>query len=351
MAPFSALPVELVDGILKELCLFCGPRHYAGCYLEGDGDSLRGCRCLEDDCRSSGRVATLASLCLTSRQLNSLATRHLYHYLGCEKKWYLLAATLLARPDLAQLVMELSVFSSSPVSYSDCPPEVVAYFKDQFQIFSAAMSKAGETANSALFEDGDKFSGSYNVPLDILLPLCPNLERLNTALWYFDAFRFLCPQSLPRLQRVSLSHGDTELGFRFGKITPLFRAAPNITDVYCWSVNGCEHAEPGWLAKITSLDCEYSALGGGDLINIFAACPNLETLKYEMGGFAVGDDQFTLREVRDSVLAHAPKLKYLHLDAGEVCDVEEYWEEDEVEGLRHTLAERGIHLDLQMRFD
>lgn len=349
MACFSALPVEVADGILRGFCLFCGPRHYEGCDLYGDGDALRGCHCRGLDRRSRDRVTTLSSLCLTSRALNSLATRHLYHFLNCEEQWWLLAATLLARPDLAQFVRELSVHRPSRVTRPRCAPEVVAFFNDQFRIFSAAMLEAGETVNPALLEDGHRFSRSDNVPLDILLPLCPRLSRLDASLWYADAFRFLRPRSLPRLQRVSLSHGDDESGFSFDKIARLFRAAPDITHMCFWSINRCRHVEPGCLAKVTSLDLECSAFGYSDLVKILSACPNLETLKYEMGGSMVGVEQFDLCEIRKAVLAHAPKLKHLQLRTGEDDDLHEHWEEDEVGVLERALAKRGISLDFQRR--
>lgn len=186
MAPFTALPVELVEGILRELCLFCSPRHDAECSLDAF------CRCRDGRSSRSG-YAALAALCLISRQLNAMATRHLYHRLDCDDKWWLLAATLLARPDLAQFVVELRVDSPSAVDYRDCAPEVVAYFKDQFQTFTDAMGAAGKVFDSGPLDDDDNFSGSHNVPGDILVTLCPNLERLDASVAYFEIFRFCRP--------------------------------------------------------------------------------------------------------------------------------------------------------------
>jgi len=279
-----------------------------------------------------------------------MATRHLYHRLDCDDKWWLLAATLLARPDLAQFVAELRVDSPSAVDHRDCAPEVVAYFKDQFQTFTDAMGAAGKVFDSGPLDDDDNFSGSHNVPGDILVTLCPDLERLDASVAYFEIFRFCRPQSLLRLRHVVLNHADTELGFYFDESARLFLAAPNITDMSFWSINGCQQdAKPGCLAKVTSLDFQCSALGNDELVNILSACPNVETLKYEMGGSMVGDDQFTLPEVREAIVAHAPKLKYLRLHAGEDDDPWEHWDGGELEELERVLAGRGVHLDFQRR--
>lgn len=346
MARFTALPVELVEGIVGELCLFCSPpRHDTQCSRNPF------CRCLSDD--HPGRrdgLAALASLCLTSRQLNSMATRHLYHRPRCDDKWWLLAATLLAHPDLADFVAELNVNSPGPVHHQGCAPEVVAYFKDQFQTFADAMGQAGNEFDSGPLDDGDSFSGSHNVPVDILVTLCPNLQRLDVPVSYFEIFRFCRPRSLLRLRHVALSHEDSELGFYFDECARLFLAAPNITDMSFWAVNGCRlGAELGCLSNVTSLDFQNSSFGDDALVSILSTCPNVETLRYEMGGHMVGDDQFTLAEVREAVVAHAPKLKYLRLHRGEDDDVWGHWDGNDVEELERVLAERGVCLDVQRR--
>lgn len=339
MAPFQfcALPVELIEGVLKELCLACGPRHDAEC-------PSFGCFCQCDESYGDPRIEALASLCLTSRQLNGIATRHLYHH-PCGNKWWLLAATLLARPDLARLAVELSVTNPSRVEYRDCAPDLVAYFEDQFQAYTDAMAEAGDVVSLRHLKDGDSFSGSYNIPLDILVTLCPKLKRLNARLDYFEVFRFCRPQSLLHLESAALSHTDTMRGFGFDDLAGLFLSAPNITNLSFWAVDGCEPMEPGCLAKVTSLSFRWSAVGSDALINILSACPNLAALDYEMGPASVGDYQFSLREVQDAVLAHAPKLTYLRLFTED--DSHDYWDNYDAGGLGHALAARGIHLDYQ----
>ena len=52
-------------------------------------------------------IQTLAALCLTSKQLAGLATRHLYHRPTC-RQWALLARTLTERPVLAAHVRHLA---------------------------------------------------------------------------------------------------------------------------------------------------------------------------------------------------------------------------------------------------
>jgi len=278
-----------------------------------------------------------------------MATPHLYHRPRCDDKWWLLAATLLAHPDLAHFVAELSVISPAPVHHQGCAPEVVAYFKDQFQTFDDAMGQAGKEFDFGPLDDGDSFSGSHNVPVDMLVTLCPNLQRLDVSVSIFEIFRFCRPRSLLRLRHVALSYEDSELGFYFDECARLFLAAPNITHMSFWAVNGCQlGAEPGCLSNVTSLDFQYSMFGHDALVSILSACPNVETLRYEMGGTMVGDVQFTLPEVREAVVAHAPKLKYLRLHKGEDHDNWLHWDDlNEVEELERVLAERGVCLDFQ----
>lgn len=99
----ASLDLYILEWIIKIICSECSSPKVP-----------HGSDCLEMECDSScpiheypfGPDATLAALCRTSKRVNAIATRHLYHRLACER-WELLLRTLLDRPDLALCVKHL----------------------------------------------------------------------------------------------------------------------------------------------------------------------------------------------------------------------------------------------------
>ncbi|KAK4151393.1 hypothetical protein C8A00DRAFT_45398 [Chaetomidium leptoderma] len=344
MRLLSNLPAELIEDIIQVFCLGCTANPLAEderyCYFGN-------CRCpaYRSAPYHSSRVSALASLCLTSRQLNSAATRHLYHRpLG--NKWWLLARTLLARKDLGQMVRDFPEKNyDMDGAELNCPPEVGTYFAEYYQAYvdslpenSFLMESALETLNDVPFRRGENF------PLDIITSLCPNLETLSTDVDYFNVFRFCPPQSLVRLRSVTLAHADTEFGMDIGYSVHLFRAAPNIDNLTLYAAARCPDLNLT-LDKLTNLNLQPGAFSSNSLHHILAACPNLERFNYEMGYDNVGYEQFTLLEAWDAFLAHTPKLKVVRLDRGEV-DYDEIWNEDDAESLRRVMEDRGIQFEL-----
>ncbi|KAK4039903.1 hypothetical protein C8A01DRAFT_16203 [Parachaetomium inaequale] len=331
------LPGELVEAVVTALCVYCSPGE-GRCCLNSN------CTCLDGDPTDRSRISALASLCLTSRKLNAAATRHLYHVLP-SRKWSLLARTLLARKDLARLAKALRVGFCFSADGSHSSPELDSYFSEQLGAYLDSLSSDKRTQIRQRLPRENLFPESNNAALDIMVSLCPNLETLEAILEYLEVFRFCPPNSMPRLQTVVLSHGDTEGGIHLRNLEPLFLAAPNITSLTLYMVDERGGIQ-ATLEKLTHLDFQCSAFDAATLASVLAACPSLESLKYETGGPTVGYNEFTLPEARDAVLAHAaPSLKLFRLSAGDNDMRDEGWYERDLPEMERVLVGRGIRFE------
>lgn len=339
MSHFRDLPLELVEGIVAALCVECAPAEERCCF-----DSS--CYCGDDHVKvNAERISSLASLCLTSRSLNSVATRHLYHRLPC-KKWWLLARTLIARWDLAQLAKGMRFGNHGVVSKEDCPPEVLAYFEEEREAYLDGLPEGVRDEALDRLNENDLYTGNGNIELDIMTSLCPNLETLHATVGYFDVFRFCTLYSMKKLHSIALSHADTELGMHLGNFALLFEAAPNITNIIFHMLASA--GDLGFtLDKVTNLDLKWSTIGSESLVNVLSAFPNLETFRYGMGGALVGYDQFTAAEARDAFLVHAPNLKSVCLDAENNDQYDEEWDEAGMGELGQVLEQRGVRFEFR----
>ncbi|KAK4032873.1 hypothetical protein C8A01DRAFT_20123 [Parachaetomium inaequale] len=339
------LPAELVEAVVTELCIHCSPGVERCCYNSN-------CYCANMDPADVERIHALTGLCLTSRHLNSIATRHLYHAID-SRCWLLLGRTRVARPDLALLARTMRNCWSYGTDQRSCPT-----MQDLYAYFSSKRATYLETVSEELSEedwpqeslkgrvDDDAFwAGDNNLPLDILTSLCPNLEALDVSVSYFHAFRFCTPNSLPHLKHVIIAHADTTYGIDLSNIFPLLRAAPNLTRAVFWSVDACGELDVT-LPKLTYLHLQNTSISVESLVNILRACPNLETFHYTMG---VGErhDQFPLSAVRAAFLENAPNLKVLTLGAGENDHCDEDWDEDEAPRLARVFEEREVKFEFK----
>lgn len=350
MALLSDLPAELVEEIVSGLCIACTPVDRRCCYNSS-------CNCAEMDPADLARISALASLCLTSRHLNNIATRHLYHHVHGQK-WWLLARTLLARKDLGHLIRSMRIGCCRPIGEDDCPPQVAAYYSSHCNKYLDALPESDRVDAMSRLDDDELYTGVSNIQIEILCGgLCgPNLETLEAVISYCEVFLYFAPSSMPRLRSVVFSHGDTMNGITLGAVAPLFRAAPNITRALFCMANSCPTLDSGRdaapiLPSLTSLEFQSSNFSGPSLVEILSACPNLETFRYEMGGAAVGCRQFTIQQAQDAFLARAVKLRSLCLDAGKNYNWERDWDAAEAGELGRLLAERGVRFEFNRPCD
>jgi hypothetical protein len=338
MGLFNNLPLELVEGIVAGFCVECTGEEEQCCYSSN-------CYHVDEETATAARLSSLASLCLTSRHLNSVATRHLYHR-PSYMRWWLLARTLLARTDLAQLIKGMRFANYRSVSKEDCPREVLAYFTEQKEAYLDRVPETKREKHRRRLGEDDLYEGNGNIELDIMASLCPSLTSLHAVVGYFGSFRFCTPQSMMRLHTIVISHADTELGLHLENARPLFQAAPNIASItynMLSSSSGLDFA----LDKVTTLDLQYSTIDGESLANLLKAFPNLETFRYGMGGAIVSYVQFTVDDAKDAFLRHAPNLKSVVLDTLDNDHYDEDWDVDEMREMGRELEERGVRFEFR----
>ncbi|KAL2131851.1 hypothetical protein VTI74DRAFT_4539 [Chaetomium olivicolor] len=342
------LPAELIEEIGKTLCPHCNPPvREVACF-----DIIQDTGCSGTQPEDQARASALSSLCLTSRQLNLVATRHLYHRPHCER-WWLLSRTLIARQDLAQLVKEMHICYEHGLEHDgQVLFEALEYLKTQFRAHANKLPGKEVLVCLQDVEHHDFLPEEHNLPVEVLTSLCPNLEILHAQVNIGDAFRFCPPHSLLRLRDVGLGHGprhDDQFGTFLDWVAGLFRAAPNITHLVCQRVDGCD--ELGLTLKhLTSLEFRASRLDSEGLANVLSMCPNLKMLTYELGYWpGVNPDQFGAVEAATTILENTPNLESFRVDAqdapwfGSFLDNYKYgWELDARKELKRVLEGRGI---------
>ena len=294
MSSFRDVPLEIALEIIKAICPNCTPRAQRTCFSPHR----------LDDCVNPGNdarnIVALARLCQASKFLNSLATPHLYHRPTCVK-WPFLARTLILRPDLARHVKHLRGHAWIHCT-ARFPWEVLEYLFD---------------GNPA----GDPEDEPDSDPVDVLPPLCPNLEDLELTVNYGDLLVRNTLGSLRHLRNVKLSHADTEGGMHFHHLERLNTLAPQLTRIFCDAMDmqspefdDSETISLATFSNLTDLRFDHSAIAAEWLPIILAACPRLQSFSYQEGGPTVGYSQFTPQDAQEALIRYAPNLVSLRLD-------------------------------------
>jgi hypothetical protein len=230
---FTDIPPELVDTIISTICR-CNPT--LSCIPTCIDHVGQGCLPCDPD-----RRAALKSLCLTSRRLYSLALPHLYHQLALNNhaEWWLLARTLAERPEIGSHARSLCFLDhqSVPEHVRDKlrrEPSLVNLFVDLRDKYlatcSVSSSNSSTVAPRELEEQAVTFDtfldSEYNLPVDFLTSLLPNLETLSVQLVSgFALFKFCAPRSLPRLRDVRLAYSSFWDAMHMSAVARVFAAA------------------------------------------------------------------------------------------------------------------------------
>ncbi|KAF6808492.1 hypothetical protein CSOJ01_07535 [Colletotrichum sojae] len=303
MSSVLDFPLPIVEDIVKFLCPHCYPSHAQGQHCHHPA-----CPSRPNDCESQ---AALASLCRTNRLLNYIATPLLYHTPFCGyrlKAQQHVAETILdARPELAQHVKSV---------------HLEQYDFDESRL-SGEVGELIESVSGRLEAVADVDRSSTPYFLALIAGSCTNMEEL--CILAHDGEQspvpFSAPGSLPKLDRLAVSHWDTEGGFDLSRLRDLLAAAPNITSLFA-----------------------------DDLRILLSQCPNLERFSYHIGDACVTLEGWpTAREVQDVISHTSPGLKHLRLGVGDgVFDLNEATEEDTLRSLK--LLKRLEELELQEEF-
>ncbi|KAK3390719.1 hypothetical protein B0H63DRAFT_466329 [Podospora didyma] len=374
MPSLQSLPFELIQRIADSLCLHCTPLPQR---CEWDiplrqpdwkpRDSLpvsSHCGCRRHRVYvTEARVhsSALAALCLTSKRLRDAAARPLYHRPNTSK-WWLLARTLLARPDdLARDVKELFSPESfvEPEDESHVSPQVRAYLTSLVDAHVASMPEGYRREYLRLRAMNDKVMSMYDTDkISLITTLCPNAETIEAVVWFGDIFCFSAPNSLPRLHTVELVEGDTEGGIEVtGSLLQLWKAAPNLQVIRGTSMSqetaGEGRTQPLGvvLDKVKVVEFENSTISAEALALLLKLCPKLETFYYSAGDACVGYEQFDPSQAKELLLWHGNSLKKVELDLGRWDCWEEWdmWEEDDEADAIEAFEERGVEFKIEYK--
>jgi hypothetical protein len=268
----------------------------------------------------------LAAFSQTCKILYRSSLRHLYNDVSTEQHW-LLARTLITRPDLAQLVKTLSL----PCDWSDeedIPPEVDDYWERKAEGHSEE-NRADPTGMT-----------------DVVSSLCPNLEELDGYNILSGTPYFWTPNLLPKLANVCIySADDSEVTAHFCELEPLFRAAPNIKDMQVQRFHDVRETDVE-LTQLMRIDFVWSCIDAEQLRHLLKMFPNLEELVFTSAGTSLYHDTepFTVREAKEVILANAPRLKVFWMTPD--SEATEDLDGRDAQNAREEFAERGIEFKL-----
>jgi len=353
-------PTELIEEIVLYACAYCvpqGPCQRSPQHEDCPKYPSTAFRCTKyPDVDHYSDLSTLWSLCLTSRQLNDIATRHLYHRpFGAHdaETWWPLARTLISRPDIAAHVKELHLDEFKDLKGPALLQEISDSIPSSLLVRNGRDGRAPPSASDEQRWTLLRLMGGEEAScMDLMINLCPNLETFEAAIdifndveWYYiPLFTFCQPQSMPALRNLTIIPKKTRSGMSFAHILDLLKAAPNLTTI-C-SSNLASFDRLGFkLCHVTSLDLKSSAIDDYSLANIFRSFPNLETFTYQSGP-EHGEIPFLLWQI-EGTLQFAPKLKRLSLD---LAEDEMLWYFEDIEGftdeswedLEKALSQRDI---------
>ncbi|KAK0643734.1 hypothetical protein B0T16DRAFT_459846 [Cercophora newfieldiana] len=361
----STCPVEIAELILDDLCRHHrnGVKEYYPYWYDDKPDDgpapieLEAITCL----------TALAHLRQTSKRLCHLATWRLFHTLPAVttgRKWWMVARTLLERPDLSRLVKHMSL--GHKLSFpSSIPGKVTAYYQKQVATVVPYDTKWDRDLERqdpdimnwgfAVDEEGiltlddlaDKPDEENNAPLAILVSLCPDLEALefiarNTAM----PFNFCQPGSLASLRSIYACWEGWETGYDIATLRLLLLAAPNLELLYFRGPRSCsrlaDSMTPVKLEKVTVVQVAMGSLDRPSLVALLRLCPNMQSLRYS-STTSINPDQFTPVDGANAITIYGnPNLKHFELEVTDWCDFEEFQDDDLLEA-KSILEKQGIN--------
>ena len=315
--PLDGLPVELVDEIIKPLCPYCTPVRSPRSKYTG--------------------AETLLRLTRTCKLLNAVATPHLYHH-PLTSRWWLLARTLVVRPDLGLHVRSLldnDKVRERPFAGNEAPEsfpiEVLSRFAD------SALARATEEERDAIVDTRVPWQVQTSwcdssETLDMLVSLCPAVKEIDARVRTFNTpnmFIWSAPGSLPELKHLTLRHLSLGPSLSLNLLAQIATAAPNLARVTLYDVKqGADSPQtlPA-MANLVTLSLWKTALCPQTLRNVLAACPKLRSFYY-LSAPPGARETVTRSEMARALVSAAPNLTTLvlsfhpvgrvHLDATDV---------------------------------
>ncbi|KAK4445992.1 hypothetical protein QBC34DRAFT_383665 [Podospora aff. communis PSN243] len=330
--PLLNLPVEMVDAILEAV------------------SSL-----------AELREPSLAALSQTCKVLHDRSARYLYRDVSTKGNW-LLARTLIARPDLAKLVKSLDVPErlGCATRPPPVPAEVKRYHRRKMKrIKNPRWREWHDGRRSLLYYScactppcPDRHGFHARVVSDVYSSLCRNLETLRFYPVLSEPRCFWTPNSLMKLTKIAVKSPvwmDLQDDFDLG---PLFLAAPNIEKLRLISMDlgrlVSRHTHGLELPRLKTMGlfcCRFTAKDLGSLLEIY---PSLEELSVVFDYWKLSF--YPPQETTEWLLVSckAPSLKRLRLTIA--CNLmnssDDCLWQDIISKAREAFDERGIEFEV-----
>ncbi|KAI5459039.1 hypothetical protein BGZ63DRAFT_270281 [Mariannaea sp. PMI_226] len=305
----------------------------------------------------SSSSSTLARLSRTCSTLRAIGQPELYRSpIFTGHNFISLVRTLVNRPDLARLVKEIDGDDWNLTADEDLTPEDVELFEAVMAKYPAddglpvqISSRWFDTLRTDRPRDGLFDADPVGALVALLVTQIVNVESMVITAGYFWEFPFTRPGTLPHLKKLSLRHGDTELGTDTELVKRILAAAPNLNTFEGFMLSrvssGFSHD------NLTEFHLENSSLEPEHFENIVTGLKNLKSFSYESGGAIVSDSpEATPGEIVRELLVHADTLEHLSFDFQHAFYMEGIADEDLITGLkqmRHlktlSLAESAIY--------
>jgi len=322
----DGLPAELIAEICKYFCHHCALRD------EQRSDSTA--RAPSPHRPDHAATVALAHLSQTCTRINAIATPYLYHR-PIFTSWWLLAQTLIARPDLALHVRYLfdkisCCTNARPLTLSSSantfPPEVARHFKDAQMLSHATSAPSAtmtptdkETESIATLGAAEVRKWEVSESVGMLVSLCPNLEELVAITDSPTTFKWNFAGSLARLKHVDLLRHTAKDALSLALLWQLATVAPSLASFSCQNVRQNARSLPAipTLPNLVKLRFNQTALCADTLRALLAACPSLQSLAFTASTplrNVAPAEQFTPLQAYDAIVRFAPNLTSLALD-------------------------------------
>jgi len=355
-SPISRLSDDLLDAIVSQFCC----RRFD---LHSRRPLVREyCKCHADP------YSTLRDLCLLNKRIYLITVPHLYEAPTLDK-WWLLARTLLARPDLAEHVRcfrkcyqlkSAALGIEASIESGTFPREVGEYYlKNRF----------GDASSEKVLPDfTDPVSRSewfYSVGSDILLSLCPKVKAVAAFVANYGAIFSCCrPGSLHNLGFLEvicfskLRRGQPALDPIFIRLSSV---APSLNQL---RISTCvsDFDQPDWtrpeshlfpslpFTQLHTLSLQCVTPLQIPLLVLLRSCPQLKVFSFsspeECGMLPSGYVDFSHRTLGQMLVQYTPWLEELSLQLGSVTYADSNPEEQRITSLAALTNLQKLEIDI-----
>lgn len=269
--------------------------------------------------------AALNSLSQTCRTLQRFVQPVLYRCPFTEDSHCLsLVRTIFQRPDLAKAVREMHIGAWKFEKDQKIPADDFVFFESQLAKYAKDSNGNPLPITYGWYQEvrGDLEPGGQETELCIASPdsalsalvatQIPNVERLRVYSCYSKRCFFCQPNSLPRLQYLSLAHCDDEMGVDLAKVKNICLAAPNLKQLDGFMIGSVSGPMPH--ENLRKLRILHSVIEEQELTPLITGFKSLESFTYESGGAAISYyPDATPEEISEALIQAKDTLRHVSI--------------------------------------